>query len=128
MCTVQLQRHSVSTPDRVRVVQDITGGGFGGKEAYPSILACEVAVAAYHAGGKPVRVIFDRREDMEFTSKRHPSLSTYRVAVKDRRVTAMDIDVIFNAGGYTNALRRCAPTRSHRRARRLQRGKPARAR
>jgi CO/xanthine dehydrogenase Mo-binding subunit len=89
------------TPDRVRVVQDVTGGGFGGKEAYPSILACEVAVAAYHAGGKPVRVIFDRREDMEFTSKRHPSLSTYRVAVKDRRVTAMDIDVIFNAGGYT---------------------------
>jgi CO/xanthine dehydrogenase Mo-binding subunit len=36
-------------------------GGFGGKEAYPSILACEVAVAAYKAGGKPVRVIFDRR-------------------------------------------------------------------
>ncbi len=89
------------TPDRVRVVQDVTGGGFGGKEAYPSILACEVAVAAYHAGGKPVRVIFDRREDMEFTSKRHPSLSTYRVAVKDGRVIAMDIDVIFNAGGYT---------------------------
>ncbi len=89
------------TPDRVRVVQDITGGGFGGKEAYPSILACQVAVAAYRAGGKPVRVIFDRREDMEFTSKRHPSLSTYRVAVKDGRVTAMDIDVVFNAGGYT---------------------------
>lgn len=89
------------TPDRVRVVQDVTGGGFGGKEAYPSILACQVAVAAYRAGGKPVRVIFDRREDMEFTSKRHPSLSNYRVAVKDGRVTAMDIDVVFNAGGYT---------------------------
>ena len=89
------------TPDRVRVVQDVTGGGFGGKEAYPSILACQVAVAAYRAGGKPVRVIFDRREDMEFTSKRHPSLSTYRVAVKNGRVTAMDIDVVFNAGGYT---------------------------
>lgn len=89
------------TPDRVRVVQDVTGGGFGGKEAYPSILACEVAVAAYKAGGKPVRVIFDRREDMEFTSKRHPSLSTYRVAVKGGRVTAMDVSVAFNAGGYT---------------------------
>ena len=89
------------TPDRVRVVQDVTGGGFGGKEAYPSILACQVAVAAYKAGGKPVRVIYGRREDMEFTSKRHPSLSTYRVAVKDGRVTAMDIDVVFNAGGFT---------------------------
>ncbi|HWS29047.1 MAG TPA: xanthine dehydrogenase family protein molybdopterin-binding subunit [Clostridia bacterium] len=89
------------TPDRVRVMQDITGGGFGGKEAYPSILACQTAVAAYKANGKPVRVIYGRREDMEFTSKRHPSLCRYKVAVKDGRVSAMDIDVIFNAGGFT---------------------------
>ncbi len=85
---------------RVQIKQDATGGGFGGKEAYPSILACQVAVAAYKAG-KPVRVIFDRREDMEFTSKRHPSLCTYKVAVKDGRITAMDIDVMFDGGAYT---------------------------
>ena len=89
------------TPDKVRVVQDVTGGGFGGKEDYPSILACQVAVAAYKAGGKPVQVVFGRREDIEFTSKRHPSQSTYRVAVKDGVVTAMDIDVLFNAGAFT---------------------------
>ncbi len=88
-------------PDRVRVVQDATGGGFGGKEDYPSILACQVAVAAIKANGKPVRVWFGRREDIEFTSKRHPSLCVYKVAVKDGRVTAMDIDVTFNAGAYT---------------------------
>ncbi len=87
-------------PGRVQIKQDVTGGGFGGKEAYPSILACQVAVAAY-AANKPVRVIFDRREDMEFTSKRHPSICTYKVAVKDGRVTAMDIDVIFDGGAYT---------------------------
>ena len=34
-------------------------------------------------------------------SKRHPSLCTYRAAVKDGRVTAMDIEVLFNAGAYT---------------------------
>ncbi len=51
--------------------------------------------------GKPVRCIFDRREDLEFTSKRHPSLCTYKVAVKDGKVTAMDIDVKFNGGAYT---------------------------
>ncbi|MDR3271049.1 MAG: xanthine dehydrogenase family protein molybdopterin-binding subunit [Peptococcaceae bacterium] len=89
------------TPDKVRVMQDTTGGGFGGKEAYPSILACQTAVAAYKAGGKPVRVIYDRREDMEFTSKRHPSLCTYKVAVKDGKVIAMDIDILFNSGGFT---------------------------
>ncbi|WP_313134784.1 xanthine dehydrogenase family protein molybdopterin-binding subunit [Anaerocolumna sp.] len=85
---------------KVQIIQDVTGGGFGGKEAYPSILACQVAVAAYKAK-KPVRVVFDRREDMEFTSKRHPSLNRYKVAVKDNKVTAMDIDVLFNGGAYT---------------------------
>lgn len=84
----------------VRVIQDVTGGGFGGKEAFPSILACEIAVAAKKAN-KPIKVIFDRREDMEFTSKRHPSICTYKVAVKNGLVTGMDIDVLFNSGAYT---------------------------
>lgn len=86
--------------DQVHILQDVTGGGFGGKEAFPSILGCQVAVAAKKANA-PVRCIFDRREDLEFTSKRHPSLCTYKVAVKDGRVTAMDIDVKFNSGAYT---------------------------
>ncbi|MEY8000859.1 xanthine dehydrogenase family protein molybdopterin-binding subunit [Clostridium sp. Mt-5] len=84
----------------VQIIQDVTGGGFGGKEAFPSILACQVAVAAKKAN-RPVKVIFDRREDMEFTSKRHPSICTYKVAVKDGEITGMDIDVLFNSGAYT---------------------------
>lgn len=86
-------------PEHVRVIQSITGGGFGGKEDYPSVVACEAAVAA-HKFGKPIRLIFNRREDMEFTSKRHPSHSIYRAAVKNGRITAMDIDVTLNAGAY----------------------------
>ncbi|MHC1746866.1 MAG: xanthine dehydrogenase family protein molybdopterin-binding subunit [Cellulosilyticaceae bacterium] len=84
----------------VQVIQDVTGGGFGGKEAFPSILACQTAVAAKKAN-RPVKVIFDRREDMEFTSKRHPSICTYKVAVKNGEITGMDIDVLFNGGAYT---------------------------
>ena len=87
-------------PDEVHVLQDVTGGGFGGKEDFPSILGCQVAVAARKAGA-PVRCVFDRREDLEFTPKRHPSLCTYRAAVKDGCVTALDIEVLFNAGAYT---------------------------
>lgn len=86
--------------DGVRALQRPTGGGFGGKEAYPSIVGCQVAVAA-HKCGKPVRCVFDRREDMAYTSKRHPSLSRYKIAVKDGRVTAMDIDVVYDAGAYS---------------------------
>lgn len=87
-------------PDRVRIVQDTTGGGFGGKEDYPSILAAQAAVAA-HKAGRPVRVIFGRREDMEYTTKRHPSKTTYKAAVKDGRVTAMSIEVRYDSGAYT---------------------------
>lgn len=84
----------------VQIIQNVTGGGFGGKEAFPSILACQTAVAAKKAN-KPVKVIFDRREDMEFTSKRHPSICTYKVSVKNGEITGMDIDVLFNSGAYT---------------------------
>ncbi len=86
--------------DGVHIFQDVTGGGFGGKEAFPSILATEVAVAANKAKA-PVRCVFDRREDMEYTSKRHPSICKVRAAVKDGRITALDCDVTFNAGAYS---------------------------
>ena len=84
---------------QVQVVQDITGGGFGGKEDYPSILASRAAVVARKAG-KPVRLVYDRQEDMAYTAKRHPTKSRYRAAVKDGRVVAMEIDVLYNAGAY----------------------------
>ena len=84
----------------VHVFQDVTGGGFGGKEDFPSVLGCQVAVAAKKANA-PVRCILTRREDLEFTSKRHPSRCTYKLAVKDGKVTGMDIDVKFNSGAYT---------------------------
>ncbi|MCL1846879.1 MAG: xanthine dehydrogenase family protein molybdopterin-binding subunit [Coriobacteriia bacterium] len=100
--------------DKVRVIQDVTGGGFGGKEAFPSLLAAQVAVAAYKAAGlvggddasggavgPEVRVVFNRREDMEYTSKRHPSVCHFKAAVKNGRVTALDLDVRFNSGAYT---------------------------
>lgn len=86
--------------DKVHVFQDITGGAFGGKEGFPSILGAQAAVAANKAKA-PVRCVFDRREDIEFTSKKHPSVSVYKAAVKDGKITAMDIDVKFNAGAYT---------------------------
>ncbi len=88
------------TKDQVQTKMDVTGGGFGGKEDYSSFLACQCAIASQKTG-KPVRVIFDRREDIEVTSKRHPSYSVYKVAVKDGKVTAMDIEVLYNGGAYT---------------------------
>lgn len=95
-----LQRVLGCGPEGVHVMQDVTGGAFGGKEDYPSVLGCQVAVAALKCG-KPVRCVFDRREDMACSPKRHPSRCRYRVSVKDGRVTAMDVDIRFNAGAYS---------------------------
>jgi CO/xanthine dehydrogenase Mo-binding subunit len=87
-------------PDRVRVVQAETGGGFGGKEEYPSILACHAAILARKAG-RPVKMIYDRVEDLLATTKRHPSIVRHRTGLtKDGRLTAMDIDVIMDGGAY----------------------------
>lgn len=86
--------------EKIQVIADPTGGGFGGKEDYPSILACQVAVASVKAK-KPVRVAFDRREDVTATSKRHPLTARYKAAVKDGKMTAMDIDLIYDGGAFS---------------------------
>ena len=86
--------------DKVRVVQMETGGGFGGKEEYPSIIACHAALLAWKAGA-PVKLVYDRAEDMVATTKRHPSRTRHRTAVtRDGRLVAMDIDFVIDGGAY----------------------------
>jgi len=87
-------------PDRVRIVQAPTGGGFGGKEEYPSMIALHAALLALKAG-RPVKIVYDRGEDMEATTKRHPSIVRHRTGVDgDGRLVAQDIDVVMDGGAY----------------------------
>lgn len=87
--------------DKVRVVQATTGGGFGGKEEYPSMLAGHAALLSAKAGGRPVKMIYDRAEDMVATTKRHPSRTRHRTAVtRDGRLVAMDIAFDLDGGAY----------------------------
>ncbi len=82
------------------VRQTATGGAFGGKEHFPDVLAGPLLVAAY-VSKKPVQLIFDRHEDSAYSVKRHPSRTLFRTAVDaDGNITAMDVDVVYNAGGY----------------------------
>ncbi len=86
---------------RVRVVQTTTGGAFGGKEDYPSIIAGQAACASFKTG-KPVRIVFEREEDIRYTTKRHPSGIRIRSAFDSNgRVAAMDIDITLDGGAYT---------------------------
>lgn len=86
--------------ERIRVVQMETGGGFGGKEEYPSVIAGHAALLAWKSG-RPVKMIYDRAEDMVATTKRHPSRTRHRTAVtRDGRLLAMDIDFVIDGGAY----------------------------
>ncbi|MDX2040295.1 MAG: xanthine dehydrogenase family protein molybdopterin-binding subunit [Acidobacteriota bacterium] len=87
-------------PEKIRVVQAVTGGGFGGKEEYPSVIAGHAALLAWKAG-KPVKLIYDRAEDMAATTKRHPSKTRIRTAVgKDGKLLATEIDFTIDGGAY----------------------------
>jgi CO/xanthine dehydrogenase Mo-binding subunit len=86
--------------ERVRVVQAETGGGFGGKEEYPSMIAGHAALLARKSGW-PVKIIYDRAEDMVATTKRHPSRTRHATAVtRDGKLLAMDIDFTVDGGAY----------------------------
>ncbi|MGB7594956.1 MAG: xanthine dehydrogenase family protein molybdopterin-binding subunit [Erysipelotrichaceae bacterium] len=86
--------------ERIRVVQLPTGGGFGGKEDYPSIPGVHAALAAIKTG-KPVQLVFDRHEDIIASTKRHPSIIHIKsyLDAKDR-IIARVIDIKADAGAY----------------------------
>src|SRR5580704_18125299 len=86
--------------EQIRVVQMETGGAFGGKEEYPSMIAAHAALLAMKCG-KPVKIIYDRMEDMAATTKRHPSRTRLRTAVsKDGKILGGEIDFTIDGGAY----------------------------
>ncbi len=87
-------------PDQARVQATAVGGGFGGKEDYPSLIAVHAALLA-RAAGKPVRLAYDRHEDIVGTTKRHPAVVRHRTGVRrDGTLVASDIDITFDGGAY----------------------------
>src|SRR6201988_4725485 len=86
--------------DKIRVIQTETGGGFGGKEEYPSLITGHAALLAWKSG-KPVKLIYDRAEDMVATTKRHPSRTRHKTAVtSEGKLLAMEIEFVIDGGAY----------------------------
>jgi CO/xanthine dehydrogenase Mo-binding subunit len=86
--------------EKVRAVQMETGGAFGGKEEYPSMIAGHAAILAMKSG-RPVKIVYDRLEDMVATTKRHPSRTRHRTAVsKDGKILGGEIDLTIDGGAY----------------------------
>jgi len=86
--------------EKIRVIQTETGGGFGGKEEYPSMIAGHAALLAWKSG-LPVKMIYDRAEDMVGTTKRHPSYTRHKTAVdKNGKLLAQEIEFVIDGGAY----------------------------
>lgn len=93
--------HAFDLPDEAfAVIQTPTGGAFGGKEDFPSHIGVHAALLA-HKSGRPVKIIYDRHEDMAATTKRHPSIVHHRTALDDTgKLLAMEIDILMDGGAY----------------------------
>src|SRR5437016_1441720 len=86
--------------EKVRVVQMETGGAFGGKEEYPSMIAGHAALLAMKSG-RSVKIVYDRMEDMAATTKRHPSRTRHRTAIeRDGKILGGEIEFTIDGGAY----------------------------
>ncbi|NOZ85557.1 MAG: xanthine dehydrogenase family protein [Deltaproteobacteria bacterium] len=112
---------ALGMPDENIIVrQTPTGGAFGGKEDFPSSIAIHAALLAQKAHA-PVKIIFDRQEDISFTTKRHPSCVKLKAGVKaDGTFSALEAEVLLDGGAYTTlspvvlsraAIHACGPYR-----------------
>ncbi len=88
-------------PEKLRVKQSTVGGAFGGKEEFPTLVAGYCALLALKAK-RPVKMIYDRNQDILYSTKRHPSWSRYRVGLKkDGTIHAVRCEFVLDGGAYT---------------------------
>lgn len=88
-------------PENIRVIPCATGGGFGGKEDLPTLVAGHAALLAWKVG-RSVRLIYDRVEDMRYTSKRHPARIHHKSGwSSDGRLVALRTEIDLDGGAYS---------------------------
>lgn len=85
---------------RVRVIQQHTGGGFGGKLDIST--QCHAALLAWHTG-RPVKLVYSREESFMASSKRHPSTIQYlSAASKDGKLLGVRVKIVADTGAYAS--------------------------
>ncbi len=86
--------------DRVRVVGQLMGGGFGGKE---DIAGQVHAALLANVTGKPVKLLFDRHESLLVHPKRHATQIRVKIgAKKNGCLTAVDTELYGDTGAYAS--------------------------
>jgi len=86
--------------ERVHVIGQLMGGGFGGKE---DIAGQIHAALLAHATGRPVKLLFDRHESLLVHPKRHATQIRVKMGAKrDGRLTAVETELYGDTGAYAS--------------------------
>ncbi|MEZ0215205.1 MAG: molybdopterin-dependent oxidoreductase [Xanthobacteraceae bacterium] len=87
-------------PERVRVLCERVGGGFGGKQ---EMLTEDIVALAVLKTGRPVKLEFTREEQFLASTTRHPMQVRVKVGAKaDGTLTAIAMHMVSNTGAYGN--------------------------
>jgi xanthine dehydrogenase molybdenum-binding subunit len=85
---------------RIRIVGQLMGGGFGGKE---DIAGQIHAALLAEATGRPVKLLFDRHESLLVHPKRHATQIRVKVGAKrDGRLVAVESELYGDTGAYAS--------------------------
>jgi len=86
--------------ERVHVIGQLVGGGFGGKEDITGQI--HAALLAY-ATKRPVKLLFDRHESLLVHPKRHATQIRVKIgAMHDGRMTAIETELYGDTGAYAS--------------------------
>jgi xanthine dehydrogenase molybdenum-binding subunit len=88
-------------PEKIRVIQATIGGGFGSKlDLYPYE---PIAVHLARKTGRPVKLVFNRVEEVVASPTRQPTEIRIRAGAKqDGTFTFRDVEFVHDNGGYTS--------------------------
>ena len=86
--------------ERVHIAGQLMGGGFGGKE---DIAGQIHAALLANATGRPVKLLFDRRESFLVHPKRHATHIRVKIgARRDGRILAVETELYGDTGAYAS--------------------------
>ena len=88
-------------PARVRVIQPLVGGAFGGKSEPFDLEFCVARLAM--KTGRPVKILYTREEVFYAHRGRHPYHMRYRTgATKGGKLTSVDAHIVLDGGAYAS--------------------------
>lgn len=88
-------------PARVRVIQPLVGGAFGGKSEPFDLEFCVAALAM--KTGRPVKILYTREEVFYAHRGRHPFHMKYRTGCDaEGRLRSVDAKIVLDGGAYAS--------------------------